>query len=316
MVITDSTVGAWTTYGVPASKLLANPISEIPCLLTPLLPKVGLVCLVGGSDTGKSSFLRNLAMCVASGQTEFLGFHIHAEHNRVIYVTSEDEEMSINCLVNKQNEELGLEPSQLEGLTFVFDTGNLIKKLDEMLSEDSADIVVLDAFGDLFDRGNINDSSHVRLFLNEFSQLAQKHQCLMIFLHHVGKGKEALKPSKHNTLGSQGIEAKMRVVLELVCDQIEANVRHLCIVKGNYLPSEFKNESYKLVFTDNLIFSNTGERVPFTNIIAKENEDYARYEKAKGLRDKGMKLEDIADVVGYANKGNVSKLLKKYEESN
>ena len=43
---------------ITGEMLLSRNIREIPTLLDPLLPKSGLVCLAGSSDTGKSAFLR------------------------------------------------------------------------------------------------------------------------------------------------------------------------------------------------------------------------------------------------------------------
>ncbi len=249
----------WQQYGITGGEqLLNNPIKEIPCILTPIFQQVGLACIAGSSDTGKSSFLRNLCMNVVSGKKDFVGFSINAIHRRAIYVSSEDDEQAINYLIQKQNSDLDISPSDLQGLIYIFDTENLLKKLDRMLEEQPVDIVCIDAFGDIYSGGGMNDNNQVRNFLNQYSQLAQKHKCLVIFLHHNGKRTENQAPSKNNLIGSQGFEAKMRLVLDLRCDTVEANIRHLCILKGNYLASDAKNESYKLRFTENMTFEDTG----------------------------------------------------------
>ena len=63
-------------------------------------------------------------------------------------------------------------------------------------------------------------------------------------------------------------------------------------------------------------FTNTGERVPF-EFLVKQNEDSgkAKYQKAKELKDAGYNYEQIAEAIGYGNKGSVSKLFKKAEEN-
>ena len=48
---------------ITGEMLLNKNIKEIPSLLEPLLPKSGLVCLAGSSDTGKSAFLRYRLKC-------------------------------------------------------------------------------------------------------------------------------------------------------------------------------------------------------------------------------------------------------------
>ena len=227
--------------------------------------KTGLACIVGSSDTGKSSLLRYLCICVVSGKSDFLGFPIHAKHKRAFYVSTEDDEIAISYLLGKQNEDLQENISNFNGLRFIFETENLVETLDDILTKQPADLVCIDAFSDIY-RGGMNEGNQVRGFLNQYSQLGQKHQCLMLFLHHCGKRTENFVPSKNNIIGSQAFEAKMRLVMELRNDMTDETLKHLCIVKGNYLPPDHKNESYRLRFTDNMTFINTGERTPFENL--------------------------------------------------
>jgi RecA-family ATPase len=264
-----------------AADLLKRNTENIPTLLEPIFPKVGLVGLAGSSDTGKSSFLRQFAVSVCLGESEFLGFELKPEHKRAIYVSTEDDDFAVSFLLNRINKEKRLEPLRYEGLQFVFDTSDLITKLESLIIDSPTDLIVIDAFADLYGR-SMNDTNQVRTFLNEYSQLAQKHKCLIIFLHHTGKRTEDLPPSKHNLLGSQGFEAKMRLVIELRTDHNEADKRHLCIVKGNYLPKEFKTESFVLEFNENLMFSNTHERRIF---------DELRPENKTELKNTVKKLE-------------------------
>lgn len=56
---------------ITGEMLLSRNVQEIPSLLDPLLPKAGLACLAGSSDTGKSAFLRQFSMCVAAGVDSF-----------------------------------------------------------------------------------------------------------------------------------------------------------------------------------------------------------------------------------------------------
>lgn len=303
----------WAKFGVSGETLINKNIESIPCVIEPIFQMVGLACIAGGSDTGKSSFLRYLCMCIVAGFEYFIGFPIKSKHRRAIYVSSEDDELAVNFLINKQNKDMQIESSKLRDLLFVFDTENLLDKLDRMMTEKPVDLVCIDAFGDLFGNSNSNDNTQVRAFLNQYSQLAQKHQCLIIFLHHTGKGKENGAPSKNNLLGSQGIEAKMRIVMELKNDKVEANVKHLCIIKGNYLPQDAKNESFKLRFTENMVYENTGDRIPFENLKRSDDAEKEKYVKAKELKEKGLTYEKIAKEIGYANKGNVSKLIQKFE---
>ena len=47
----------------------------------------------------------------------------------------------------------------------------------------------------------------------------------------------------------------------LTQDEVEKSLRHLCVVKNNYLADKAKSKSYILKFNDHLAFENTGDRI-------------------------------------------------------
>lgn len=299
---------------ITGEMLLNKNIQEIPSLLEPLLPKVGLACLAGSSDTGKSAFLRQLSMFVSAGTSSFMGMPLKTTHQSAIYVSTEDDETANAYLIGRQNKALGMSPNSLCRLRFLFESDSLVEELDRRLTIRPADLVIVDCFSDLY-TGSMNESNQVRLFLNQYSQLANRHQCLVIFLHHCGKRTENFIPSKHNLLGSQAFEAKMRLVLELRNDLADIAYKHLCCVKGNYLAAEYKTESIKLQFSQYLTFNETGERVPFENLIPISSDNEAKYETIIQLKEDGLTLDEIAKKIGYKDKSGVSKFISRYEQN-
>ena len=65
-------------YLVNGYDMLNLSTEAMDCLLDPILPRTGVAALVGTSDSGKSTLLRGLAMAVASGMDEYLGFGLRA----------------------------------------------------------------------------------------------------------------------------------------------------------------------------------------------------------------------------------------------
>lgn len=297
---------------ITGEELINQNTKEIPTLLEPLFPKVGLIALAGSSDTGKSSFLRQFAIHISSQKDNFLDFKINATHGSAIILSTEDDESAMSFLLNKQNEKLQLLPEAFANLRFIFDSSNLVNTIDIQLSNKPADVVIIDAFADIYD-GEMNATNKVRSYLNKFSNLAKKHECLIIILHHTRKTTDRLEPSKHNLLGSQGFEAKMRLVMELRKDLYKPDIRHLCIVKGNYLPSEYKNESFALNFDEFMIFQNTSERIPFDELVSNENtrphyDDEIKI-KAIELNAKGKGVTEIANELNV-HKSTISRWLQ------
>ncbi|AMQ55617.1 AAA family ATPase [Algoriphagus sanaruensis] len=297
-----------------ARELFENDIIELPCLIHPIIQKMGLMALAGSSDTGKSTLLRQLALDVICGNSQFIGFDITATHQRVIIVSTEDDALSISSLIKKQA--VGIPPEKLENLVFLFDDENLLENLEKEISTYPVDLVIIDCFSDAFGQ-ELKDTHRIRNYLNDFQRLANRHQCLFIYLHHTGKRTEDLEPSKNNLLSGQGFEAKMRLVIELRKDRANPNLRHFCIVKGNYLPNHLKSESIELEFDQGSFrFKPTGKRIPFSDLVKKGiDEDLkAKFLLAKKLEAEGKSQEEIAPIVGYSGKGSVSKLLKSGRE--
>jgi RecA-family ATPase len=301
---------------ISAKELMEQKIESIPQLVDPIFPKSGLVCLAGSSDTGKSTFLRQLCLHVVSEKEDrFIGFSIKAVHRRAFYISTEDDKMALQFLLQKQNRDNRYPYNSLDGLKFILETDNLLENLDQILTESPADLVVIDCLADVFGgKGSFNEATQVRAFLNPYKELADKHQCLVIFLHHTGKRTDQFEPHKSNLLGSQAIEAKMRMVAELRVDPDDSTLRHLCIVKGNYLPKEYKNESFELRFNDDMIFKNTGNRKPFEELQKRSPERSPEkreqlIEQAKLLRSQGKSQRDISGELGIGL-GTVNNYLK------
>src|SRR4051794_41134561 len=84
-------------------ELMNLQIHDIPTLLDPLIPQTGMICLAGSSDTGKSSWLRALAIAITTKEPTFLNFKLNPRHHSAIYLSSEDDEAAISFLLSKQN---------------------------------------------------------------------------------------------------------------------------------------------------------------------------------------------------------------------
>ena len=78
---------------ITAEDLFNLNFDEIPFLLDKILPKIAVGAIAGSSDTGKSAFLRQLAMAIVSDEADFLGFKINAEHKSVLYISTVDDEI-------------------------------------------------------------------------------------------------------------------------------------------------------------------------------------------------------------------------------
>jgi predicted nucleic acid-binding protein len=299
-----------------ALELYNHNIEVMPTLLNPFLQKVGLASLVGTSDSGKSTFLRQLSLSIALNLKTFLGFAIEATYNKVIYVSTEDDSNAVSYSLKKQIEFLKKENNNINldlliNLEFVFNTEDLLNKLKNKLIEHPVDLIVVDAFADVF-TNELNANTQVRNFLNEYDRLAKEHQCLILFLHHIGKNTLKFAPSKDSIIGSQAFEAKMRVVLELRPNRYNNIQKDLWILKGNFLDSNTKAKSFVIEINDDLIFKSTGARS--INALNSKTTNPILKEKILKLNSEGLSLRQIENELKNTelqiSKSSIAEVLK------
>jgi archaellum biogenesis ATPase FlaH len=226
--------------------------------------RVGLMAVVGNSDGGKSMFLRQLCLAVISEQGEFLEEKINAKRGKALYISSEDNIDITKSVFEKML--IKFPNAQADNLYFCFTDSNLIEKIEKRIATQKVDLVVIDAYLDFF-TGDSQNGESTRKFLKPLQNLAQKYECLIVIIHHTGKAKAEATPSKHNVIGSQSFEGKLRAIFELRTDTNNPLKKHFCPVKGNYLSSVEKSESLILDFDEeSLTFSYSGNKQAFAKI--------------------------------------------------
>ncbi len=302
-------------HEVTGRELLSEPDTGIKWLVENVLHAEGIACLAGSSDTGKSAILRQLAEDICAGADSFLGFKLHIQHRSVIYVSTEDGREATRTLLHRQTARY--RQHDFANLRFMFQYEDLLGTLDQNLQIAPADLVIIDCFSDLF-RHDLKDTHKIREFLQPWQDLAEEHHCHILFLHHTGKRTEDLVPNKNNFLGGQGFEAKMRLGIELRKDHHRPQHRHLCMVKGNYLPEKDKTHSHVLYFCpDTLTFTHTGERVHFEQLSRgyELEESKAKWEQAKDLKEAGKSYAEIAEMMGMSSKSSIARLFEKAKKN-
>lgn len=253
-------------YVKTASEILALGVIETPMLVENLLQQKGMACLTGSSDGGKSFLGLFLGSILCGDNDNIFGYKINRTTGSVIVVCTEDSAEDICVRLTKFSK---LHKIDTDKLRFIFETSNLPTKLKSELKRKPADLVIMDTFGDLFSK-NLNDSIAVRQFLKPYKELANDFNCLFLFNHHIGKGKENnATPSKNDVLGSQGIESACRTVLML--RKNNDGKRVLTVVKGNHISEEYKNKGIVLTFDIGRGFEATGDTVKYAESTETSN---------------------------------------------
>lgn len=230
-----------------AKELVALGIQEMPMLWGKFIPKKSISILCGGSDCGKSTLLKDLALSIAYEKDNFLGFKLNHETGNVLYVSTEEQEDQLSFVLGKQMNKYEKNDTALEKLAFLYHDGeNPLSRIENKLQEKKHDLLIIDSFGDLME-GNSNSIVDVRKMLSRYSTLCHSYDVSILLLHHNTKNSEFVAPDKNRLNGSQAIEAKARAVLDFRKDQ-NPNYRYLTPVKGNLMEDSLKGKGIKLEF--------------------------------------------------------------------
>jgi hypothetical protein len=296
-----------------AVELLARGAVEQQYLMAPIFPQKGSAVLAGKPDTGKSQFARQLCIQVALGEKTFIDFELNPTHNRSIYVATEDNEDATRFLINKQFG--GLEKQAVENLRFIFaDTMSqeeIIKNLNEQLTLEPVDLVVIDSFGDIFQGNDSNNNMAMRKTVKNFDMIGKEHNCLVLFVHHINKAAYRVAPGQEHIQGGAGLVQKVR--LAIVLSEGEGNIRYFTVVKGNYCPKKYKENSLELNFSEEtFLFSNTGRLIPTSELgtHTKNNNKDGKYNKLVDISQKifedqlvstGNFVKQFCDITGKSS---------------
>ena len=290
-----------------ARELLELANIEPKYLMSPILPQKGSAVLAGKPDTGKSQFARQLCIQIALGLNDFLGFELTPVHNNAIYVATEDNIEATQYLLKRQSNGLNVSPQ--DNLRFIFadtmEQEDILNHLDQALTDCPADFVVVDSFGDIFKGGDSNNNMAMRNTVKTFDKLAKKHDCLIMFVHHINKGAYRQAPGQEHIQGGAGLVQKVRLAIQLT--EGEGNTRYFTVVKGNYCPKEYKQNSLQLEFSEEtFLFSNTGKLIPTAELGTQPT-----FEKQD---EKFNELERLADELFADKILSYSSFVKRYSE--
>jgi KaiC/GvpD/RAD55 family RecA-like ATPase len=106
---------------ITGKDLLTSESHEMKFLVQHLFARGSVGTLAGQPGCGKSSFAKQLSYYTVQGKEEIYGKRMSAEHQRALYVITEDSPESTREWLIRQQEKLTDE--QQENLIFYFDEG-------------------------------------------------------------------------------------------------------------------------------------------------------------------------------------------------
>ena len=244
--------------------LLDKPIENIDFLIEGLLPKGTFAGIVGRSGVNKSTFCRQLCLCVVLKNAEFIGHKVNTVHHRALYIYSEDARNTVARSYQKFVKAVGELPEDMkDGIEVVhldeFEThDDLLAFLDSQTSDKQYDLICFDCYSDLLTKFglDVNSNTDQRTLFPHLYRF-QKNGAVILFNHHTSDKASGIG----SFLGASTFRQKSRVLIEIV--EGEGSTRYVCVTKSNYTD---KLDPLECWLDDNLLFQTDGTRVPIAEV--------------------------------------------------
>lgn len=280
-------------------------------ILGTILPKIGTAAIVGRPDSGKSMFVRELALSIAMGRKEYIGLPLKAKRGRAMYVITEDNKavtrqilstqlVALNSKLKGQLEVGTLERGK-ENLTLVFAEDmtpqELLNEIETLHRAEPVDLIVIDSFGDVFSARDTNSNSQVREALKPFASFAHREELLIVFVSHINKSAYNQSPDQAHVQGAGAFAQKVRVILDLRVNSDDPLIKYLAVTKGNLVPAEMKRQAIEISFDDALLVYEATGRMVNVNDVGRPIEQGVAWEIVFGDRPQ-MHINDIVRKIG------------------
>jgi len=296
-------------------------------LIPELLPSHAVCGFIGEDGIGKTQLCIQLCLHIAMKRRTFLGLPLNPVHNRCLMVATEDSRQRFTKAIIKQAYALNPAHNPKDVLIDFTEGGNfdeiatLHAEIIKLLKLNSYDLIVVDAFSDLFGLidGEINNSGHARKLIGILQQICNVYKTTVIFVHHAAKTKIVQKKKdgkifleKDDSQGAGAITQKPRTVWGLTHDKKSINsdgtvyTNYLHVVKANLMSKLYVTQAIQLQYdTSVLLHTDTGMvDIEMMDLESQENNPDLSAPNARKPHAEEISYDDHLSYVNSAFKDN------------
>lgn len=200
------------------SKIWENLPELAPELVQGILRKGHKMLLSGGSKTGKSMLMIQLAIAIATGGH---WLNKYCAQGKVLYVNLEIDRASFSRRIAEACQKRAIEPEKLKNNLIVWNLrghsttlDKLAPKLIRRCAKENFTAVIIDPVYKVM-MGDENKAGDMAQFCNQFDKIATQLNCAVIYVHHFSKGDQDKKASIDRASGS-GVFARDPDVISTV----------------------------------------------------------------------------------------------------
>ena len=200
------------------SKIWEDLPDLAPELVQGILRKGHKMLLSGGSKTGKSMLMIQLAIAIATGGH---WLNKYCAQGKVLYVNLEIDRASFSRRIAEACQQRAIEPEKLKNNLIVWNLrghsttlDKLAPKLIRRCAKENFTAVIIDPVYKVM-MGDENKAGDMAQFCNQFDKIATQLNCAVIYVHHFSKGDQDKKASIDRASGS-GVFARDPDVISTV----------------------------------------------------------------------------------------------------
>lgn len=215
---------------------------EVKWLWQDYIPQSAFTILEGEEGLGKTWLL-----CVVAGATA-QGYGLPnnplGEPANVLMMSAED---SLSFVIKPRLEAVLAPCERIIAIDehFTLDADGILR-LEFELAEHAPKLVIIDPLFSYAGKINLNNDNEIRSITGELTRLAEKYECAIVGVRHIGKSKGMGDP-RNAGLNGIGWRASARVVLLVGKDPNDERQRAIVQTKNNLAPKSEKAIGYEII---------------------------------------------------------------------
>lgn len=207
--------------------------------------------IVGSSKSRKSFFTLQMALALAAGKHEFVGWKIKAGV-KTLLINCELKPAHLHRRLHYAAKRMGITREDLAGRLVIINTrGHIVTeaKLEAWTRQHKPAVLIVDPIYKLLDHdANENDGSAWRPILNCFDRIAEEQGAAVAFVHHNPKGRAGDRDARDRGAGSGVVARDYDSAIYLTEQRDQAD----CIVVQTITRNAAPREGFVIRFEDRL----------------------------------------------------------------
>jgi hypothetical protein len=266
---------------------------DIRWLWRPFLAEGTFNLIEGEEGLGKTSLCCALATPIGSGfGLPGMSADEHVPASNVLFISAED---SLSYVLKPRLEAMGAACDRMIAIEepFTLDQNGVLR-LSLVMGTYQPKLVVIDPLFSYAGRINLNNDNEIRSITDELKRLAEKHECVIVGIRHIGKSK-GFGDARNAGLNGIGWRAAARSVLLVGKNPENEAQKALCQTKNNLAPKFEKALGFEI--RDGRFYW-TGE----SPLSAESMLSFLRAESSEERSEKSDAMALLRETLRYAGK--------------